>query len=70
MILPSEIRFADKNIKKAFYKLKQGDNSEKEMFKFINQSFDNIEKNAFCGIQIPKKLIPKAYLRKYNIGNA
>ncbi|MFH1290009.1 MAG: hypothetical protein ABIH92_01230 [Nanoarchaeota archaeon] len=70
MIIPSEIRFADENIKKAFHKLKGGDNSDKELFRFINQALDNIEKNAFCGIQIPKKQIPKEYLKIYSIENA
>jgi Txe/YoeB family toxin of Txe-Axe toxin-antitoxin module len=69
MILPSEIRFVDENTKKAFYHLKEGDNSEKELFKFINQAIDNIEKNAFCGIQIPKKQIPREYIKKYEIAN-
>jgi len=69
MILPSEIRFAEANIKKAFNKLKEGDNSEKELYKFINQALDNLEKNAFCGTQIPKKQIPKEYLKKYGAKN-
>jgi len=55
MILPSETRFVEEAIKKAFYDLENGDSSEKELFKFINQAIENIEKNAFCGIQIPKK---------------
>jgi len=54
MKLPSEIKFADPKIKEAFYKLEKSDNQEKELFKVINQAFDNIESNAFCGIQIPK----------------
>ena len=29
--------------------------------KFINQAMGNIEEDAFCGIQVPKKLIPKSY---------
>jgi len=69
MILPSEIRFADENVKEAFYKLEKGDAQEKELFKFINQAFDNIEKNAFCGVQIPKKQIPKDYIKKYDSKN-
>lgn len=28
-----------------------------------------MEENAFCGIQIPKRLIPKTYLRKYGVDN-
>ncbi|MBS3092472.1 hypothetical protein J4466_03565 [Candidatus Pacearchaeota archaeon] len=69
MILPSEIRFVDENLKKAFYKLENGDNSEKELFNFINQAMDNIEKNAFCGIQIPKNFIPKEYIKNYETSN-
>lgn len=69
MIIPSETRFIDIDTKEAFLKLKEGDNSEKELFKFINQAMNNIEKNAFCGIQIPKKQIPKEYTRKYNAEN-
>ncbi len=69
MKLVSETKFVDANVRKAFYKLEEGDNSEKEMFKFINQAMDNIENNAFCGVQIPKKQIPKEYIKKYNVGN-
>ena len=69
MKLPSDIRFVEENIKVAFYKLESGDDSERELFKLINQALDNIEENAFCGIQISKKLIPKDYISKYNIQN-
>ena len=69
MELSSTARFADEKIKEAFYKLEKGDDQERELFKIINQAIDNIEKNAFSGIQIPKKLIPKTYEQKYGIGN-
>lgn len=69
MKLPSDIRFIDENIQEALYKLEKGDDSERELFKFINQAFDNIEENSFCGIQIPKKIIPKEYTSKYDIKN-
>ncbi|MBL7055043.1 type II toxin-antitoxin system RelE/ParE family toxin [Candidatus Woesearchaeota archaeon] len=69
MKLPSEIRFVEDNIKKAFYKLEEGDDSKRELFKLINQALDNIEQNSFCGIQIPKKLIPKEYSSKYKVKN-
>ena len=69
MKLATTIRFAEDSIKEAFYKLEKGDNSERELFKLINQAFDNIEENGFCGFQIPKKLIPKSYRVKYNIPN-
>jgi len=67
--LSSDIRFADESIREAFYKLEKGDDSERELFKFINQALDNIEENAFCGIQIPKRLIPKEYIIKYGVKN-
>lgn len=69
MKLPSTIRFADENIKEALYKLENGDDSEKQLFKFINQALDNIEGNAFSGVQIPKRLIPKEYAVKYDVKN-
>lgn len=69
MKLPSDIRFADESIKEAFYKLEKGDDSERELFKFINQALDNLEENAFCGIQIPKRLIPEEYIKKYGAKN-
>lgn len=50
MKLLSDIRFADEKIQDALYKLEKGDNSERELYKFINQALDNIEENAFCGI--------------------
>ena len=68
MKLLSTIRFFDEDIKKAFYKLENGDDSEKELFRLMNQAMDNIEQNAFCGIQLAKRLIPSAYTKK-NIKN-
>ncbi len=69
MKLPSTIRFADEKVKEAFYKLEHGDAQEKELFRVINQAIDNLEENAFCGIQITKKLIPKEYTKKYGVTN-
>ncbi len=64
MKLQSTTRFFDDSTKEAFYKLEKGDDSEKELFRLINQSMDNIEQNAFCGIQLPKRLIPEPYIKK------
>ena len=69
MKLPCNTRFADEKLKKVFYKLEQGEEQEKELFKFIDQAMNNIEANAFCGIQIPKRLIPKDYIKKYGVTN-
>ena len=64
MKLPSVVRFFDETTEEAFYGLEKGDNSERELFRVMNQAMDNIEENAFCGIQIPKRLIPKEYFTK------
>lgn len=69
MKLPSKFRFIDENLKKAYYELEHGDEQERELFKLIDQAITNIEENAFCGIQIPKRLIPKEYVQKYSITN-
>lgn len=69
MRLPSDIRFIEESIKEAFYKLEKGDTAKRELYKSINQALDNIEENAFCGTQIPKKIIPKIYEKKYGVKN-
>jgi Txe/YoeB family toxin of Txe-Axe toxin-antitoxin module len=69
MKLPSTIRFADEKVQDAFYKLEHGDDSERELFKIINQALDNLELNAFSGIQISKNLIPEEYSKKYGVTN-
>ncbi len=62
----SKIQFVSEKIKNAFHKLEDEDTS---MYGLISRAFEDIENNAFCGIQIPKKLIPKEYLKKYNVKN-
>jgi hypothetical protein len=69
MKLSSTYRFADVNIKKAYYMLEQGDDQERYLFKSIKQALVNIEGNAFCGIQLSKRLMPKEYTQKYGIEN-
>lgn len=65
--MKSHIVFAEEKLKKEFNKLKSSKN--KNLYSWINSALDVIETNAFCGIQIPKKLIPKEYIKKYNIDN-
>ena len=69
MKLPSKIQFADEKVKQFFEELKKYDKDEKGLYRYLTDAFKEIEENAFCGIQIPKRLIPIAYLRKYNIHN-
>jgi Txe/YoeB family toxin of Txe-Axe toxin-antitoxin module len=67
--MKSRVVFADKKVKEAYEKLKDSKTEDKHLYKWLNRAFDDLDENAFCGIQIPKKLIPKEYLKKYKIDN-
>lgn len=69
MKLPSKIQFVNEKVKQAFEELAEYDKDEKSLYRYLVNAFKDIEENAFCGIQIPKKLIPKVYLKNYNIRN-
>lgn len=67
--MESKIVFADKRIKESYEELKGSKTEDKNLYDWLNRAFDDIAKNAFCGIQIPKKLIPREYITKYGIDN-
>ncbi|HHQ44713.1 MAG TPA: hypothetical protein ENN13_01075 [Candidatus Altiarchaeales archaeon] len=69
MKVSSRIQFADKRIQKAFQQLEDAKGDERRLFDLLVRAFEDIEENAFCGIQIPKKQIPKEYLKKYGVRN-
>ena len=57
--MKSEIKFAEEKTKESFEKLKDSKTEDRKLYEWINRALDDLEENAFCGIQIPKKLIPK-----------
>jgi hypothetical protein len=61
--------FADDKVKKLYEELKDTNSEEKELFDWLNNAFDRISENAFCGIQISKRLIPNEYIKTYQIDN-
>lgn len=65
IIRKSEVVFANDRIEKEFNKLDKND----EIRKYIKRAIEDIKQNAFCGIPIPKRLIPKEYIQKYNVRN-
>lgn len=67
--IKSRIFFADKNLQKSFEELKIGKFEEQELYKHLKQAFSNLKENAYSGIQIPKRLIPRIYILKYGIAN-
>ena len=65
MIRPSIVKFVDKFQEETYLKLSK----DSPIRKGVDKAIRNIKLNAFYGEPIPKKLIPKEYLRKYNITN-
>lgn len=67
--MKSQIKYAEEKVKKSLDELKNSKTEDQKLYKWINRAMDDLEENAFCGIQIPKKLIPKIYIEKYKIDN-
>ena len=61
----SEVIFAEDKLERQFYTLPNNDSLKK----FLKRAIRDIQDNAFCGTHIPKRLIPKEYVKKYKINN-
>lgn len=61
---PSKVVFINDRLEKSFNSLKEDDPIRKAIVKAVRE----LKQNAFCGIQIPKRLIPKSYV-KYGLKN-
>ena len=59
-----EVQFANEKVLEAYNEL-----NDEKLKKFIERALQDIKENPFCGIQIPKKLIPKEYTIKFNAKN-
>jgi hypothetical protein len=62
---PSKVVFMDDKLEAAFHSLKDDDPIKKS----ITRAIQDLRKNAFYGIQVPKRLIPKSYIQKYGLTN-
>ncbi|MGR3303617.1 MAG: hypothetical protein ACUZ8I_14120 [Candidatus Scalindua sp.] len=67
--MKSVIKFAEAKTEKALHDPKDSKAEDEKLYKRIFQAFENLEENAFCGIQLPKRLIPRAYIDRYGIDN-
>lgn len=65
MEIKSEVRFGDEQIKKAYLELASKRFQEQQLKQWLDRALEDLEKNAFCGIQIAKRLIPKDYHAKF-----
>ncbi|KHO49786.1 MAG: hypothetical protein QT01_C0002G0070 [archaeon GW2011_AR6] len=65
MIKPSKVVFISEELEKGFNELNGDDPIKKGTVRAIK----DLRENAFCGIQVPKRLFPKGYVQKYGINN-
>jgi len=62
---PSKVVFINDKLEISFNSLKENDFVKKSMIRAIQ----DLRENAFAGIQVPKRLIPKEYIQEYGINN-
>lgn len=67
--MKASVFFADDQIQNSFLALASSGAKDQEIHHALNAAFDAIARDAFCGIQVPKRLIPKSYTKKYGIDN-
>jgi hypothetical protein len=67
IIKPSDnVVFADEKVRKAWLEVKKSDS---ELAKQLLKAKEDIQENAFCGIQLSKDKIPEKWIQKYKINN-
>lgn len=65
MIKPSTVKFISLELENEFNSLDENDFIKKS----IRRAISDLKQNAFCGIQISKRLFPIEYIQKYGIKN-
>jgi hypothetical protein len=65
LIKLSKVFFAEDNVEREFLKLKDSD----EIENYTKRAIRDIQKNAFFGVQVSKRIIPKKYLQEESITN-
>ena len=65
MIKASKVVFISDELEKNFNELPEDDFLKKS----IKQAVQNLKENAFYGIHVTKRLIPKEYIQKWGITN-
>ena len=61
-----EVNFTDWRLEKEYYKLNR---RNRALLKHINNALVKIEGNPTCAIEIPKRLIPEIYVKKYDVNH-
>ncbi len=61
-----QVKFIERRLEQEFYGLKK---RNPLLYEWLERAFRRLLENPFIGIPIPKKKIPKEYIRKYHIDN-
>ncbi len=69
MAVKSRVVFVNEKLRKAYDELKNSKTEDQRLYEWLNRAFDDISEDAHCGILIPRRLIPKEYIQKYDIDN-
>lgn len=67
--MKAEVFFAEENLKAEYDKLSHGRTEDRQLHVWIARAIRDLSEDAFCGIPIPKRLIPREYIAKYSIDN-
>ena len=65
----TRVGFADKSIQDAFLQLRNGRFEEKQLAAGIERAMNHLQEDPFTGINIPRNLWPKEYVKKFAIDN-
>lgn len=65
----NSVNVADESILKKLKKLNGSTSENKLLQENLDYAFDRLLNDPFCGIHIPKKLIPSAYSKRYHLKN-
>jgi hypothetical protein len=65
----SRVFFADEKLKSSYDELMGSRVEDERLHGWIERAIRDIGEDAFCGIQIPKRLIPNVYVKRFCIDN-
>ncbi len=63
--MKSEVIFGDEKLELLFNELKDSKFEDRQLYLCLQKAFEHLEGDAFCGIRLSKRLIPKFYVNKF-----
>lgn len=64
-----EVTFINQKLKDSYDSLQKGKFEDKGLYKFITRAKTDLLSDPICGIHVSNRLIPKEYIRKYEVTN-